>query len=374
MMPRRNILLTPGPATTSLRVKQAQVVADICPREIEFGRLQESIGRRLVEVVQGEETHTAVLFAGSGTCAVEACISSVVPTDGKILVLVNGAYGQRILEMCRIHLRPNQVVVYETAYDEVPDLEKVSGLLAADRAITHLAVVHHETTTGLLNPLDLLSEISGTFGVKLIVDAMSSYAGIPLNLQKTPCDFLISSSNKCLQGMPGVSFVIGRNALLLPPPDYRPRSLYLDLYAQHQGFQRSLQMRFTPPVQVLYALEAALDEFFEESQEGRYARYCRCWQALVRGMGELGFALAVPNLPQSKLLTTFLEPDHPQFSFEAMHDALLAAGFTIYPGKVGQIECFRLANIGQIDVADIAAFLQEVRRYLTANGIDLQKS
>lgn len=367
----RNILLTPGPATTSTRVKQAQLVPDICPREIEFGQLQASIGQRLVALVHGEETHDAVLFAGSGTCAVEACISSVVPHDGRILVLVNGAYGQRIVEMCRIHLRPEQLVVHENAYDEVPDPARIATLLAADPGITHMAVVHHETTTGVLNPLEALSAIAAAAGVRLIVDAMSSYAGIPIDLRTTACDFLIASSNKCLQGMPGISFVIGRKSLLVAPPAYRPRSLYLDLYAQHEGFSRSLQMRFTPPVQVLYALDAALDEFAEETLALRHARYQRCWLALVEGMQALGFALAVPRLPQSQLLTTFLEPRHPGFSFDAMHDALLAAGFTIYPGKVAQLASFRLANIGQIDEADIAAFLLALQDYLAANAIDL---
>jgi aspartate aminotransferase-like enzyme len=200
---------------------------------------------------------------------------------------------------------------------------------------------------------------------------MSSFAGIPLDLRQTPCDFVISSSNKCIQGMAGASFVICRNSLLTPPDNYKPRSLYLDLYGQHAGFESSRQMRFTPPVQVLYALDAALDEFFEETQQGRHQRYCRCWEVLLDGMVKLGFFLAVPHLPQSKLLTTFLEPQHPHYRFEAMHDALLADGFTLYPGKVGNIDSFRLANIGQIDTQDIQAFLAALERYLTANKIEL---
>ncbi len=374
MIPTRNILLTPGPATTSQRVKQAQVVSDICPREIEFGRLQERVGQRLVEVVHGEGTHRAVLFAGSGTCAVEACISTLVPASGKILVVVNGAYGLRISEMCRIHLRPEQVLIYETAYNELPNLEDIARLLSGDRAITHLVMVHHETTTGILNPMEKLSELTSKFGVKFIVDAMSSYAGIPIDLRNTSIDVLISSSNKCVQGIPGISFVICLDEILIRPADHQPRSLYLDLYAQHQGFRGSLQMRFTPPVQVLYALNTALDEFFEESQAARYARYCYCWEILVSGMRELGFRMAVPDLPQSKLLTTFLIPAHPNFSFNAMHDALLAQGFTIYPGKVEQIECFRIGNIGQIEPKDIEAFLHMLRRYLTEHSIDLQQN
>ncbi|MGZ5026436.1 MAG: 2-aminoethylphosphonate aminotransferase [Methylobacter sp.] len=368
---RRNVLLTPGPATTSERVKQAQIVPDICPREAEFGALQDSIRRRLVQVVHGEDTHTAVLFGGSGTLAVEACVASVVPDDGKILVLINGAYGKRILDMCRIHLRPDQIAVYETAFDKLPEPEEVERILAADTAITHLALIHHETTTGILNPFEEIAAISWRHGVKLIVDAMSSFAGIPIDLSQTPCDFLISSANKCIQGMAGAAFVIGRNELLTPPENYRPRGLYLDLYAQHAGFESSLQMRFTPPVQVLYALDAALDEFFEETQQGRYERYCECWRVLVDGMAELGFAMAVPHLPQSKLLTTFLEPGHPRYRFETMHDMLLAEGYTLYPGKVGDIASFRLANIGQIDVRDIRAFLAALKRYLAADEIAL---
>jgi 2-aminoethylphosphonate aminotransferase len=368
---RRNVLLTPGPATTSERVKQAQIVPDICPREEEFGLLLNSIRRRLAQVVHGEDTHAAVLFGGSGTAAVEACISSVVPDDGKILVLINGAYGKRILDMCRIHLRPEQIAVYETAFDALPDPAEVDHILFADSAITHLALVHHETSTGILNPLEDLATISWRHDATLIVDAMSSFAGIPIDLRKTPCDFLISSANKCIQGMAGAAFVIGRNELLIPPKNYRPRGLYLDLYGQHAGFESSLQMRFTPPVQVLYALDAALDEFFEETQQGRYRRYCRCWDVLLEGMAALGFALAVPDLPQSRLLTTFLEPDHPGYRFESMHDALLAEGFTIYPGKVGELASFRLANIGQIDTYDIRAFLNALEHYLAVNAIAL---
>lgn len=368
---RRNVLLTPGPATTSDRVKQAQIVPDICPREAEFGALQDSIRGRLVQVVHGEDTHTAVLFAGSGTAAVEACISSVVPDDGKILVLINGSYGKRILDMCCIHLRLEQIAVYETAYDELPDTLEVDRILSANPSITHLALIHHETTTGILNPLEDITAISRRHDVKVIVDAMSSFAGIPLDLRQTPCDFVISSSNKCIQGMAGAAFVICRNSLLTPPDNYKPRSLYLDLYGQHAGFESSRQMRFTPPVQVLYALDAALDEFFEETQQGRHQRYCRCWEVLLDGMVKLGFSLAVPHLPQSKLLTTFLEPRHPHYRFEAMHDALLAEGYTLYPGKVGNIDSFRLANIGQIDTQDIQAFLAALERYLTANKIEL---
>jgi 2-aminoethylphosphonate aminotransferase len=368
---RRNVLLTPGPATTSERVKQAQIVPDICPREPEFGALQDGIRKRLVQVVHGEETHSAVLFAGSGTAAVEACLSSVVPNHGKILVLINGAYGKRMLDMCRIHFHVHQIAVYETDYDALPDPAEVERILSEDASITHIALVHHETTTGILNPLEDITAIAHRHSVKVIADAMSSYAGIPIDLRLTPCDFLISSSNKCIQGMAGISFVICRNNLLTPPEDYRPRSLYLDLYGQHAGFDSTLQMRFTPPVQVLYALDSALDEFFEETQQGRYRRYCRCWDVLIEGMTELGFSMAIPYLPQSKLLTTFLEPNHPGYSFEAMHDSLLAEGFTIYPGKVGNIASFRLANIGQINAEDIQGFLSALKRYLTANGIVL---
>ena len=214
---RRNILLTPGPATTSERVKQAQVVPDICPRELEFGLLLDSIRRRLVQVVHGEDTHAAVLFGGSGTAAVEACISSVVPDDGKILVLINGAYGKRILDICRIHLRPEQIAVYETDYDRLPDPAEVEHILFADTSITHLALVHHETTTGILNPLDEIASICWRNEVKLIVDAMSSFSGIPIDLRQTPCDFMIASSNKCIQGMAGAAFVICRKSLLSPP-------------------------------------------------------------------------------------------------------------------------------------------------------------
>ncbi|HMF37872.1 MAG TPA: 2-aminoethylphosphonate--pyruvate transaminase [Isosphaeraceae bacterium] len=366
---KRNILLNPGPATTTDTVKQALVVPDICPREQEFGALVGAVRRKLVEVVNGARTHMAVLFAASGTGAVEAVISSVVGPGDRILIHSNGAYGRRMIEIGRVFLAPDQVVVVEQPFGTYPDVARLEELIDRTPRLTHLALVHHETTTGMLNPAHRLVEITRRRGVLLILDAMSSYAGVPMDLQQTPYDFVVSSANKCLQGMPGISFVIANRQCLESSADHPARNYYFNLWRQHQCLERSGQMPFTPPVQVLYALNRALDEYFEETGARRRARYTASWEALVAGLRALHLELLLPLEQHSRILTAVLEPSHPNYSFQTMHDELYARGFTIYPGIIPDLRTFRLANLGAIDRTDIEAFLEVLRTYLDEHGI-----
>jgi 2-aminoethylphosphonate aminotransferase len=365
----RNILLNPGPATTTDTVKQALVVPDICPREQEFGDLLGAVRRKLVEVVNGSRTHTAVLFGASGTGAVEAVLSSVVGPEGRILIHSNGAYGRRMIDIAKVFLAPDQVAVVEQPFGAYPDLARLAEVIDRTPGLTHVALVHHETTTGMLNPADRLVEITRRRGVHLILDAMSSYAGIPMDLQRTPYDFVISSANKCLQGMPGISFVIADRQRLQSIAGYPPRNYYFNLWRQHQWLEQSGQMPFTPPVQVFYALDRALDEYFEETGAGRHLRYTASWEALIAGLRELRLQLLLPLEQHSRILTAVLEPRHPHYSFKTMHDHLYARGFTIYPGKIPGLDTFRVANLGAIDRTDIEAFLEALRTYLDAYGI-----
>jgi 2-aminoethylphosphonate aminotransferase len=366
---KRNILLNPGPATTTDTVKQALVVPDICPREQEFTDLLGSVRRKLVEVVNGARTHTAVLFGASGTGAIEAVLSSVVGPGDRILIHSNGAYGRRMIDIARVFLAPEQVVALEQPLGSYPDLTHLQEIIDRTPGLTHIALVHHETTTGMLNPADRVLEMVRRRGMHLILDAMSSYAGVSIDLHKTPYDYVVSSANKCLQGMAGISFVIADRERLAATAHHPARSYYFDLRRQHQSLEHSGEMPFTPPVQVVYALKRALDEYFEESGECRRARYTASWEALVAGLRRLRLELLLPLEQHSRLLTAVLEPDHPNYSFKTMHDELYGKGFTIYPGKIPGLRTFRLANLGAIDREDIAAFLEAVRAYLDAHGL-----
>jgi 2-aminoethylphosphonate aminotransferase len=365
---KRNVLLNPGPATTTDSVKHAMVVPDICPREKAFGDLAAEIQRGLVDVVHGGEDYAAVLLGGSGTAALEACIASVVPRGRKALIMENGAYGRRMMDIARRY--SIDVVEYRQTWGDYPDLKAVDALLDEHAGkISHLVMVHHETTTGMLNPLKGCVEVAKQHGVEIIVDAMSSYAGIPIDVCDLGIDYLLSSANKCIQGMAGLSFVICKLASLAKVKEIPPRLYYLDLYGQYSHFRKEHQFSFTPPVQVLYALHQALEEFFLETSEGRHARYAASYETLVVGLRGLGFRLLLPLEQNSKLLTAIVEPDHVSYSYDRMHDYLLTRGFTIYPGKGAKEKTFRIANIGQINSSDITAFLKVLKDYLVETGM-----
>ena len=368
MQIQRNILLNPGPATTTDSVKMAQLAPDICPREKEFGEVMADIAAALTRIAGGNEEYTTVLFGGSGTAAVEAIINSVIPPQRTLLVIDNGAYGRRMAQIAQTYGIAIEVLSFP--WGEWPDVAAVQASLAADTddKIAAVAMVHHETTTGMLNPVAAVGELAHQYGKIFIVDTISSFAGIPFQIDDLHIDFMASTSNKCIQGMAGCAFVIARQSALAASAKFPARSFYLDLYQQYDFFHRHYQMRFTPPVQILYALKQAISEFFAEGAENRYRRYCDNWQALVTGMTRLGFRKLLPDAQESRILTTFHYLDHPNFDFTVMHDRLYHKGFTIYPGKITQ-DTFRLANMGAITVADIEAFCQTMATVLQEMGI-----
>jgi 2-aminoethylphosphonate aminotransferase len=309
----------------------------------------------LTRVVTDSPDYTTVMFTGSGTAAVEAAISSAVPSDGRLLVIDNGAYGARMTAIAQGYGIAHDVEAFGVG--GYPDVDRIGKKLREQR-YTQLAIVHHETSTGMLNPLEDVAELCREREVELIVDAMSSYAGIPIDVERLGIDFLASSSNKCIQGMAGLGFVICRRDRLARMSHVPGRSFYLSMAGQHRFLEQNGQMQFTPPVQIVYALEQALNEFFAEGgAQGRHQRYVQNWEALDSGVRSLGFRRLLPEAILSRILTAYIEPDHPNYSFDAMHDRLYSRGFTIYPGKGAQQDTFRLANMGAVDVNDMRAFV-----------------
>lgn len=362
----RKILLNPGPATTSDTVKMAMVVPDICPREKEFGDILDGIKDDLVKIVHGEDTFTTALFTASGTGGLEAAITSAVPKGKALLVVDNGAYGARMVNIAATY--GIDVVHYKVTYGDAPDPLKIDSLLQSNPNVSHVAVVHHETTTGMLNPVQEICDIVHKHGAEVIVDCMSSFAGIPIDAKQWNAGFIISSSNKCIQGMPGMVFVIFKKSLL-PGLQKQKRSFYFDLYSQYSGFQKTGQMQFTPPVQVAYAFRKAIDEYFNEGELNRWNRYQESWHTLYDGLKDLGFGFLLPIEQESKILVAIIEPSHESYSFDAMHDYLYARGFTIYPGKGAKEATFRLSVLGDINKEDIKAFLEVLKSYLTEAGV-----
>lgn len=358
--PRREVLLNPGPATTTDSVKMSQVCADICPRELEFGQVMEWICQELSLFVGKPGQVETVLFGGSGTAADEVMVSSCVPDDGKLLIIDNGAYGKRLAQIAQVYNLPYEVY---TSSGYLPlNVEEVKNLLVKG-GYTHLAMVYHETTTGLLNPVPEICRFCQEQGIVTIVDAVSAFAAIPIDMDEDGIDFMASTSNKNIQGMAGVAFVFARKNALEAIRNYRPRNFYLNLVLQHDYFAKTKQTRFTPPVQAMYSLRQAIIETKIETIPGRYARYAACWQILVEVVENLGLSMLVPKEAQSKLITAILEPENSSYSFETFHDSAREKAFTIYPGKLAQANTFRIANIGDIRPEEMREFTKFMVSY-----------
>jgi 2-aminoethylphosphonate-pyruvate transaminase len=365
---KRNILLNPGPATTTDTVKNAMVVPDICPRELEFGELTLSVRNDLIKAAYGEKNHTCVMLTSSGTGGVEACLTSVIPHDKSVLILNNGAYGERMQKICDAYSIHHIDCVGE--WGKPLDLKAVEFLLEKHQnEISHIAFIHHETTVGILNPLSEISSLAQKYKVETIVDAMSSFAGMMIDVEKDNIHYLVSSSNKCIQGMAGISFVIANRQSLLKTKEIKPRNFYFNLLENHLYLEKNKQFLFTPPVQTLYALRQAVTEYFVEGPEKRFARYNSMYEIMKRKILELGFEFLIEEKYHAKLLTAILEPENDAYSFNEMHDYLFERGFTIYPGKVGNKNTFRLSNIGAIYPQDIENFLKIFEEYLRVKKI-----
>ena len=358
---RREVLLNPGPATTTDSVKYAQVQADICPRENEFGDIMGWISKELSLMVGAPGKVETVLFGGSGTAADEAMISSCVPDSGKLLIVDNGAYGKRMAKMADIYGLDYDVYKSDGVHRiDVPDLEK----RIVDGGYTHMAIIYHETTTGILNPVPEICRFCHEHNVVTIVDAVSAFAAIPIDMDRDCIDFMSSTSNKNIQGMAGIAFVFCRKDALESIKDYPMRNYYLNIYDQHHYFIKNNQMRFTPPVQTAYALRQAILETKIETIEGRYARYTACWHILIDAVMSLGLEMPVPESEQSHLIVTIMDPKTPKYSFNEMHDFSRSYGFTIYPGKLSDAPTFRIANIGDIRPEEMSRFTDLFKQYI----------
>ena len=356
----RKVLLNPGPATTTYSVKMAQVVDDICPREYEFGDLMEWVSTELTSIVANPEEYVSILFGGSGTAVVEATLGSVVPHDKKVLILNNGAYGKRMCQIAEAY--DMDFVEFQSSPIEPIDLDALENAIKAESNLSHLAMIHNETTTGLLNNLDDLGAMAKKYNLELIVDAMSSYAAIPIDVKAQNISYLMASSNKNIQGMAGVGFVIANKVDMEKVKEIKPRNFYLNLYAQYENFIKTHQMRFTPPVQTLYSLKQAIIEAKEEGIEQRYERYSKSWETLTVALKEMNLKYLVDDKYHSKIITSIFIPEG--VDFNDMHDYFFERNFTIYPGKVADFNTFRVANIGEIDSTDMLAFLELFKNYL----------
>jgi len=358
---RREVLLNPGPATTTDSVKYAQVCPDICPREKDFGGIMSWVAEELALFAGNKDTIETVLFGGSGTAADEAMISSCVPDSGKLLIVDNGAYGERMSKMAEVY-RLN-FEVYESSGFLPLNTEKVKEILIKGK-FTHLAIVYHETTTGLLNPVPELGKFCQEHGIVTIVDAVSAYAAIPIDMNRDGIDFMASTSNKNIQGMAGIALVFCRKEALNNIKAYPMRNFYLNIWDQYEYFKKTNQTRFTPPVQAFYSLRQAIIEAKIETIQGRYTRYSSCWEELFKSIKRLNLEMLVPEEHQSKLITAVIEPSSSKYNFNDFHNFARAYGFTIYPGKLSNTDTFRIANIGDIQVHEMKYFTSLMEEYM----------
>jgi 2-aminoethylphosphonate-pyruvate transaminase len=361
------LLLTPGPLTTSRRVKEA-MLHDWGSRDATFLRINREVMERLPEIAGASGSHVTVPMQGSGTFAVEAMLTSFVPRTGKVLLIVNGAYGQRARRICEIAGR--KVAVHETPEDTPPNLAEVERLLKADAALTHVFAVHCETTSGILNPVAEIGSLVQRHGRRFLIDAMSAFGALPLDARVTPFDALAASSNKCIEGVPGLGFVICREGALAETRG-NATTLVLDLHDQWQSLVKTGQYRFTPPIHVIVAFHRALEEFREEgSQPGRGRRYSENARIMVEGMRALGFRTLLPDRLQAPIIVTFHMPTDAKFVFQSFYDKLKDRGYVIYPGKLTVADSFRIGCIGRLDAGHMRGALAAVAEVLAEFGIE----
>ena len=354
-------LLTPGPLTTSPTVKEA-MLHDYGSRDLHFIDVNRRFRDRLVEMIEGTGTHVCVPLQGSGTFVVEAMLGNFVPRDGKLLLLVNGAYGQRMAKICQYFSR--ETVIEEWPEDQPVEPARVEEMLGGDPSFTHVAVVHCETTSGVLNPLADVAEIVARHGKGLLIDAMSAFGALPLSAKEIVFDAVVASSNKCLEGVPGLGFCLARKQAL-EASQGNAHSLALDLYDQWTSMERTGQWRFTPPTHAIIAFDKALEEFADEGGvEGRGRRYAENCRILIDGMRALGFETLLPDETQAPIIVTFHKPADPKFDFDVFYNRLRGKGYVIYPGKLTVADSFRIGCIGRLGAAEIEGALAAIKTTL----------
>jgi 2-aminoethylphosphonate-pyruvate transaminase len=363
-------LLTPGPLTTSRRVKEV-MVHDWGSRDATFLAVNSEVLARLPEIVNGKSDYVTVPMQGSGTFAVEAMLTTFVPPGGTVLMLINGAYGQRAKKILDIARR--KVVVHETPEDTPPDLAAVERVLKEAPAITHIFAVHCETTSGILNPVVEIGALAHRHGKSFLLDSMSAFGALPLDAGVIRPDAIAASSNKCIEGVPGLGFVIARRAAL-EATQGNATTLTLDLHDQWRNFEKTGQYRFTPPIHVIVSFHQALMEFFDEGgQPGRGKRYAENCRVLIEGMRALGFEPLLPDRLQAPIIVTFRMPADPRFQFQAFYDKLKYRGYVIYPGKLTVADSFRIGCIGRLYPEQMRGALAAIRDILDEMGVSSLK-
>jgi 2-aminoethylphosphonate-pyruvate transaminase len=363
---RDPILLTPGPLTTTLTTKAA-MLRDWGSWDASFNAVTARVRERLTAIINGRDTHVCVPMQGSGTFSVEGAVNTLVPRDGHVLVLINGAYGKRLARLTEMMGR--RLSVFETADDVQTTAADVARLLDADASITHVGLIHCETSTGILNPLPEIADVVAKRGRSLIVDAMSSFGAIPIDAKKIPFDALIAASGKCIEGPPGMGFVFARKTVLERCAG-RSTSLALDLYDQWTYMERTTQWRYTPPTHVVVAVDAALEQYIAAGgQPARYRRYAANCETLISGMTEMGFKVFLDPRIQAPIIVTFHAPADPKYAFKPFYDEVRSRGFILYPGKLTQLETFRVGCIGAIGPEEMRQAVNAVRDSLRALGI-----
>lgn len=369
MQIKRNVLLNPGPATTDT-VKMAQIVPDICPREKEFVSMMKQMREDLVRIVHGDlNKYTSVLFCGSGTITMDVCINSLLPKGKKILIINNGTYSMRAVEICEYYNLP--FVNFDCPIDEIPDLNQVEQILKENQDIALVYTTHNETGTGILNPIKEIGFLVHKYSAVFIVDTISTYAMKPIDIEKDNIDFCMASAQKGLMAMTGLSFVIGNTELIKKSAAYPKRSYYCNLYMQYHFFETTGQMHFTPPVQTIYAARQALDEYFREGEESKWKRHSEVFEAIYAGLDKPGFKDIIRRELQAGLGVTVKYPDDENWSFEKVHDYCYKRGFTIYPGKTSAQNTFRLCALGAITKEDIDDFFIVLYEALKENNIQI---
>lgn len=357
---KRNVLLNPGPATTTDTVKLAQVTPDICPREKEFASLMKGLRSDLLKVVHAPEPeYTSVLFCGSGTINIDICINSLVPEGKKILVVNNGAYNSRAVEVCEMYHIPH-INLKSSVYDQ-PNLQQIEDTLINNPDVAVVYCCHHETGTGILNPIREIGALAHQYGSIFVSDTTSTLGMIPLDVIQDNVDFCMASAQKGLMAMSGLSFIIGRTDIIKASRNYPTRSYYCNLFMQYDYFEKTGEMHFTPPVQTIYATIQALKEYFAEGEKTKFARHHAVYEAIHKGISELGFKTVIRPEIESGLVVSVLYPDDPNFTFEKIHDYCYERGFTIYPGKITTTNTFRLCALGAITPKDIEDFFKVLK-------------
>lgn len=367
---KRNVLLNPGPSTTTDTVKYAQVVPDICPREKEFGSLMKGLREDLVKIVHGDlNEYTSVLFCGSGTINIDVCLNSLLPEGKKALIINNGAYSTRATEVCQYYGLEHLDMQFPI--DKQPDLSKVEDVLKSDSEIALVYTTHNETGTGLLNPISEIGGLAHKYGAIFVVDTTSTYAMRPINVYDDNIDFCMASAQKGLMAFTGLSFIVGKKSIIEASKDYPKRSYYTNLYLQYEFFEKTGEMHFTPPVQTIYATIQALKEYWNEGEVNKWKRHTRVFDAINDGLDEMGFKQVIDPEMRAGLVACVKYPDDPNWNFESVHDYCYNRGFTIYPGKIMNSGTFRLCALGAIDGADIRDFFVVFKEALLQDNVQI---